>query len=222
MNINLLNDNNNITCYKNQLLSQGVTQLVKLPTRLSKKSKTLIDHIYTNLPEEQTKTDNLIYDISDHIPIITFLTPYHSSKPNIQRKLIRDFRNFNQTQFLNELEENLTPINSLKRRLKPNDLWNEFENILNNTFDKHAPFKLQTRKELKRHFSPWLTKDLLFSIKDKQKLYKRAIKNPSTSNWNKFRSHRNKVNKLIFKAKQNYYKTEIFNAKSNSKKKPGK
>ena len=129
INIDFISNQKQITCYKNDLLSQGISQLVKLPTRCSKKSKTLIDHLYTNIPEEKTKTDCLIFDISDHLPILSYFTPYQSLKPVTQQKLIRDFRNFKQDKFLEELSENLNIIKLFKQTMQANDLWDKFENI---------------------------------------------------------------------------------------------
>ncbi len=216
ININFLSNHNQITCYKNDLLSQGLTQLVKFPTRYSNQSQTLIDHVYTNIPEEKTKTDCLIFPISDHMPILTYFTPYNPDKPSIQPKLIRDFKNFKQDQFLKELNDNLLQI-TYKQNLPANELWEMFENILNETTNKYAPLKLQSRKEFNKSLSPWITKAIIKNIKTRQKLYHKYIQNRSKVNWLKFCSFRNKINSKIVKAKQDYYKSEIIKAKSSSK-----
>ena len=218
ININFLSNKTQITSYKNHILSQGAIQLAKLPTRVSRKSKTLIDHIYTNIPEGKTTTDCMIFDISDHLPLITYLKPYQSVKPIFKRKLIRDIKNINYEQFYTELNDNLniTPLNI--STLSANESWNLFEQIYTSTFDKHAPVRLQTRRELKKSSSPWITKEILNSIKTRQKLYKKAILNSNNLNWSKFRSYRNELNRKILKSKQTYFKSEIIKAKTNSQK----
>ena len=47
----------------------GLTQLVKLPTRITQTSATLIDHIYTNNPDVITEVSVPDLSISDHCPI---------------------------------------------------------------------------------------------------------------------------------------------------------
>ena len=60
--------------YTNDILSQGTLQLVQQPTCISYCNKnSLIDHVYTNLPESKTDTSCIAFDISDHLPSITFI-----------------------------------------------------------------------------------------------------------------------------------------------------
>lgn len=45
-------------------------QVIQLPTRITKTSKTLIDLIVTNKPERVTKTYDLLTGLSDHNMIL--------------------------------------------------------------------------------------------------------------------------------------------------------
>ena len=107
-NINLLNDNNIIQSYKDEIHSQGTIQLVKFPTRLSpiNNNRSLLDHMYTNVSENKTTTKCLSYDISDHLPILTFIKSFqiNSNKSTYRKILIRDLLHFNPEEFLQELE----------------------------------------------------------------------------------------------------------------------
>ena len=217
ININLLKNNPNINSYKIHILSQGAVQLVNLPTRLCYKSNTLIDHIYSNIPEEKTLTNCIIYDISDHLPIITYLKHYQSKKPDTKRKVFRDLNKINYDQLSQDLQQNLNTLPYSNLNVSANELWDSFENIFNKTLDKHAPLRIQTRKEVKKSFSPWLNKNIICSIKTRQKLYKKAIKTSKLIDWTNFRSYRNKLNRTIKLEKQNYYKSEIIKSKSNIK-----
>ena len=80
VNINTLSNSKITINYKNSILGQGTLQLVKSPTRVKGTSITLLDHLYTNIPEEQTQTDTLIFPISDHMPVLTFLNPFKFNK----------------------------------------------------------------------------------------------------------------------------------------------
>ena len=76
-----------------------LTQIVERPTRATRTSKTLIDHIITNHPQRVTNTGIIPCSIvSDHDVIYTCvnLRPpwFHPCY-----KFIRDFRNFNEEMF---------------------------------------------------------------------------------------------------------------------------
>ena len=218
VNINMLSKSKNITNYKNSILGQGALQLVKSPTRVKGTTITLIDHFYTNIPEDQTQTDTLIFPISDHMPILTFLNPFKLDKQIFKRKLFRDLKNIDYIKFNKDLTEKLTTISFQNTNLSTHKLWDLFEHALKLTLDKHAPQRFQSRKQYKKSLSPWITSDILHSIKIKRKLYKRALKKPSNSNWTEFRSYRNKLTHLIQQTKRVYYKSEITKVKSNPKK----
>jgi exonuclease III len=72
INIDLMTKCNNSTYLLNTLKQYGFRQLVNVPTRLTKFSKTCIDHIYTNINKTNVKTvscDDM--HLSDHLCIGT-------------------------------------------------------------------------------------------------------------------------------------------------------
>jgi len=59
-----------ITNYVNSILSLGCISLTNKPTRFSSTHQpSLLDHIYTNIVDDNTTTGIALYDISDHLPI---------------------------------------------------------------------------------------------------------------------------------------------------------
>ena len=82
-NLDLLNASENI--YTNEFLQNNLCNFfvpqITRPTRVTPHSKTLIDNIFTNFPQEHVSC-NLICAISDHLPQVTSLdiTPRKSSK----------------------------------------------------------------------------------------------------------------------------------------------
>ena len=219
-NINLLNDNNKIENYKNEIQSQGTMQLVRSATRISPTSnnRTLLDHMYTNVFENKTNTFCIEYDISDHVPVITFLKSNQNNVNNqaTQKVLIRDLSNFNPDEFVNDLE-NKIPHLDLNGSLDVNQLWDNFELLFNSTLLQHAPLRPQTRRERKRKTKPYITNKILASIKEKKKLFKTALNNPSSENWKEYKKYRNKLTRDIEISKQNYYKTQFQYNQHNSK-----
>ena len=58
-----------ITDYVNSIQSLGCISLINKPTRFSSTHQpSLLDHIYTNIIDDNTTTGIALYDISDHLP----------------------------------------------------------------------------------------------------------------------------------------------------------
>jgi len=58
-----------ITDYVNSILSRGCISLINKPIRFSSSHQpSLLDHIYTNIIDDNTTTGIALYDISDHLP----------------------------------------------------------------------------------------------------------------------------------------------------------
>ena len=75
ININYLSQSTLVSNYKNEIQSTGSSQIVKSATRFSQTcKKSLIDHIYTNLPETKVVNHCISFDILDHIPLFTMIT----------------------------------------------------------------------------------------------------------------------------------------------------
>ncbi len=218
-NINLLKKSSHIENYKNEMLSSGCTQLVECPTRVSATSKnSLIDHVYTNLDENGILTRTIAHDISDHLPNITFTRLYKPKKQQLKRSLlIRDLKNFDSKEFLSELEARIDDL-KMNEDLSCDDCWDLFENTFNTVLDVHAPLRFQTRRESKLKSKPWITKGILVSIKRKRLLYREVLDSKCKTEWAVFKRYRNKLCHIIQLSKNNHYKSEIANCKSNPKK----
>ena len=221
ININLLNYTKTIEDYKNEIKSQGTLQTVQTPTRISctnnnANTNSLLDHVYTNISENHIKTQCMAYDISDHLPVITVVGKTKIKKTNLQKRIIRDLSKFQPDEFLSELQKEINRFNFDTRNA--NDLWDRFDLLFNTIVNKHAPTRPQTRREIRNNAKPYITKGILKSIKNKQKLFKKALKYPTQSNWDAFKNYRNKLTRTIKASKQVYFKTQIKNNKYNTKK----
>ena len=82
-------------------------------------------------------------------------------------------------------------------KLQLDELWNEFESIFNNTVFLHAPLRQMTRKEKRLKAKPWLTKGILTSIRTKDKMFVKEIKNKN----NKFSRHYKRYRSLLTRVK---------------------
>lgn len=216
-NIDLLHHTPTTLNYINELEAQGSRQAVDNFTRVSWKNKeSLLDHIYTNIHQDELHVKTLAYDISDHLPIITY-TNIFSSPTNKSKYLIRDTKNFNSDNFLEDLEKQLGEITIDNDTAQDN--WNKFENCFNSILDNHAPLRFCTQKEIKQRSKPWITPAILKSIKTKQKLYKLVLKHSKNDEyWCNFKKYGNKLTHIIEQSEQLYFKQRVAQTKNNSKK----
>ena len=92
ININLLEENNaHVNSYLNNFFENNFIPCISLPTRITHHSATLIDHIFVKIPKKliqnKCSSGNLIVDIADHLPNVTFIdvkTQTIQNKPYIR------------------------------------------------------------------------------------------------------------------------------------------
>ncbi len=92
-------------------------------------------------------------------------------------------------------------------------LWNEFKNNFLTIAEKHAPVR---QRRVKSEHKPWLTKEIKRLMQHRDYLKRQSVRLTS-SNYNEaYKRCKNKLNKLIKKTKEEYFKTKLSNA-NNSK-----
>ena len=93
--------------------------------------------------------------------------------------------------------------------------------IINNLLDKHAPFKEQAKRKEKLRFKPWITKGILTSIKQRDKIHKEMIKakNSQTKQLklSLYKKYRNIIVDLLKKSKESHYRKYFEDNKRNCK-----
>ena len=214
-NIDLNKNNQRINNYTNMIKSCGSTQLVEKPTRYSSQaSASLLDHLYTNLPDQRFHTNILLSDISDHLPVLTF----YKSKVEIklQRSYKRDFNLFDENKFLCSLESIASSLLT-NDSLNTNDICNTFFSQYEELVNLHAPLKLRSKKQMKRKQKPWLTSEMLKVIKIKNSIFRKHLKTKSKNDRLKYIKKRNDVSRIVQRAKRTYYNNIFKSCKSNTK-----
>ena len=109
----------------------------------------------------------------------------------------------------------------------PNVNYTKLESIVINAQTKCFPVKFVRFNKHKHKISPWMTTDILNSIKFRDKLYVKWKKCPDTSPThvlleNSYRSFCSILQKDIRSAKKSYYHRQFENYKNDMKKKPGR
>ena len=93
-----------------------------------------------------------------------------------------------------------------------NKAYDIFLNKLVYYYNKNIPLvKTKSRKKNKR---PWITKEILQSIKTRNKLYKLAITSQCNENVVSYKKYRNKLNGLIRLSRKMYYSQKLENNKN--------
>ena len=201
------------------LSSASLAPKITIPTRITTRSRTLIDNIFTNSVDESSITGNLECCISDHLAQF-LIFPSHKPAPNenntiiykrnygkIDKKFKDDLKNIDWTTALNN------QANDVNRSLE------DFLKIIESLLDKHAPLKQLTKKQLKTKSKPWITKGILTSRNKKEKIHSKFLKakDPTRKEWlgQEYKRYKNLLTNLIRKSKENFYKQYFKDNKNN-------
>ena len=180
------------------LQSCSMIPYIDKPTRVHNNSSTLIDNIFINNPENMFISGNIISDVSDHFSQFCILDSIANVSHNIFKRKYRDYSQFSETLFNDELLS--IDWESIIRNSShnPDKAFSTFFNKLNKSLNKHAPFKAVSKRKQKQSTKPWITKGIRRSIKIKNKLF-------HTSNNSQYKLYRNYLVTLIRASKKLYY-----------------
>ena len=213
----MLEENNtNSNCYLNNFFENNFIPCITLPTRITNHSATLIDHIFLKTPKKllqnKCSSGNLIVDIADHLPNFTFIDiKAHSIKDRPYTRLFTQSKinHFNEN-FLSEF-----PLLNPSELTDTNSSFTTFSSNLLSLFDKYFPYVRISRKAFKD--KPHITSGIKVSIKQRAKLFKKYLNNPTDANEAAFKRFRNKTNEIIKKAEALYYRKQLSEHKNSSK-----
>ena len=168
ININFLkyNDNSYTSDYLDMLLDLSFMPLITKATRITNYTSTLIDHIYTKVPEIINTAGICLADISDHLPI--FCSIANKLPITNEIKYFRDFSKFDNEAFLNALAN--VDFRSLVTT-DVNESMHRVTETLQEISDLHAPVRKVSNKKRKQLKKPWISNAIMTSIKRKQKLF---------------------------------------------------
>lgn len=137
-NFNLLQDNSSVRSWLRAINSLNFQQLISNPTRVTNVSETLIDHIYSNVPDNITETKVPHFAVSDHYPVcFTRKTSTSYSSGPVHKSInYRDTRNFDEALFLQDLEN--LPWFMIYDSDNANSALDIFISLFNSVLNKHA------------------------------------------------------------------------------------
>lgn len=209
-NYDLLNTSYYADKITNIIYSNGFSQIVNFPTRITDKSETLIDFIVTN--EKSLKcTVHLTPRIGDHC-LLSINLEKAKEYPFETTQFKRCTKNYN-TDYLQNSLLNTTYNNDT---VDVNVLANNFTESISQILDEMCPMK---KVKFKQKYSDkkWITTEIKELMKKRDTLYRRAVYEKTKENWNEFKRVRNQIVKQIKIEKDNYFHRMIDQNKGNPK-----
>ena len=183
----------------------GLTQLVSEATRVTSDSSTLIDHVYSNCPENVNSLYVPKIGLSDHFPIFITRKMHNQPPKNVHFTIAyRSFKNFNEAEFIEDLQT--VPWDTIKLFEDIDDIMDAWLDLFLQVVDKHVPIKQHRVKH--KNQPEWMSAEILEAIKCRDR-------HKSLGNEDDYKTWRNKVIKLINNSKKAQYQRFIENNKGN-------
>ena len=214
-NVDLLKADNhlNSSAFLDIIETNSFLPKILLPTRVTSKSRTLIDNIFTNQLDHGCFSGNLDLSFSDHLPQFLITPVYNDSVPKKHNIFIRDMKGFNEDNFKSDIQ---TANWDELMNCDYGDINHSFDRFLdkfNTILNKHAPLKKANKKEIKTQQKPWITRGILCSIKKRDIIFRQLRKCKGQERKNnlevRYRLYRNQIVSLIKTSKklhmQNYF-----------------
>ena len=184
--------------------------LFQLELLITSHSQTLIDNIFSNDPNfTQGISGNFTFSISDHLAQFLIMPRKDKrlhKKHNIQK---RDLKNFDKESLVADVI-NINWPDVLSVELGDTnftfEMWDE---KINEILDTHVPLKKLNKKEMRLQSKPWITSDIVKSIKMRDRLLRRYINAKDINQKNEFHAQykalRNQIVATIRKGKKEHF-----------------
>ena len=199
--------------YLDQMVAYGMLPGITRPTRIKHSSATLIDHIFY-------KGENIDFGIltselagshgyTDHFPVFCTIKLYEPVKATVTRTTIRYFTQSGHSKRKESLKKETWE--EVLRESEPNAAFESFLAV----YEKHYTNAITTKTFLNKGNrlpkNPWMTSDILYKIRRRDRLAK--LKNRRAD----YKNIRNEIVKDCRKAEKNYLDRKIQENISNTK-----
>jgi hypothetical protein len=197
---------------------------VTLPTRLTRRNATLIDHIFCKSSATRLTGGIILSNISDHLmPFVCmdirqdYISPPKtvSFQPSDERSINAFLSAVNDIDFNNIFPADLN--------VDANIGFDAFKEKIDMCIKKHLPYKVVKFNRYKHKIRPWITSGILTSIKNRDKMYRQLKKlNPNSNRYDSLKlnlqTYSNMIKKLLRNAKFSYYNNMFIKYKNDTRK----
>ena len=192
------------------LLSQwGFYQTMKQATRTSDTSSTLIDLLFTNKPNNISKTLVIPITFSDH-DLIRCVRKLNWEKHAPKEIKCRDNKHYSKELFCGKLKN--ADWQNVLTATNVNAAWKSMREIIRSCLDSIAPV---ITKRIRGKPCPWMTPDLKQQMAERDRLQRRYRKSKLPVHKVEYNQRRNSVKNLVKKAKQEYFKNLLSSSAQN-------
>jgi len=212
-NIDLLDNGSNTDRFLNLMISFGYIPAINISTRVTRTSSKCLDNIFSNYMSGGPSV--LISDTSDHFGVFASYSVCVDNKNSTKKSSLK-------LRMLLDKDALLKCRNDLA-----NKDWNTefsisadidskfrvFYQIIKQSLEKCSKNINNNRRKPSK--KPWITPSLLRSINKKNNLYEKKVRHPCDVNERIYKSYRNALNRLLRRARQDYYKIEFEKASGN-------
>ena len=182
----------------------GLVQIITEPTRVTKTSESLIDHICVSEDAEIFDKTAVKYSISDHSPVLVKLDMKNKlQNPKFTEIKYRNFQKCNHEALREDFENAVWPDCN---NLDVNEAVESFTSTFTSIIDKHFPL---TTKRVKRIKQPgWMNPEIMKCMKLRDSFKKKGLHKD-------YKFYRNLTSKMLRKAKSEYYRDYVETNKEN-------
>ena len=220
-NLNLLDytTNTKVKTFVNLLFQHGLIPLINKPTRVTRRTATVIDLIITNQFDNSSLTTGIIKtQIADHFLIFLVSKDINinveNNKSTIVKRRINDITIQTFKNLLKEMDWEL-----VYQTENANEAYKVFLKLFIKQYEKAFPkVEIKIKTKSLSLLSPWMTKGLLKSSKKKQKLYEKVLKRRTYTNEKKYKNYKKLFECVKYRSKKLYYSTRLDTYVGNAKK----
>ena len=188
--------------------------LIKGKTCITKKHSSSIDVILTNKKRLFKNSGTIETGVSDfHKMVLTMLRVQFKKLKPIQITY-RDYRKFDQTQFLEDLSDAPFHLCEALANHGPSLAHDLLVKIFTEKVDKHAPLK---KRHLRGNQVPFMTKEYSKAIMTKSRLRHKYNKTKTSENWNAYKKQRNLCSSLRRKNIKRHFENLTFEDQSGNR-----
>ena len=160
-------DNEHVCNFIEMMLKDHYFPVINKPTRITDTSAIVLEHIWTNLHQQQIKSGVILNPLSDHLPVHM---RFNLNKQNLYRPhQKRSFTSQNITKF-NEMLENID-VNAILNETNTNLAFKLLMDSYKSTFNYCFPFIKQNIEN--KNKQPWFDNDLYLLMLKKTSVLKR-------------------------------------------------
>ena len=190
--------------YSQLLKTNGLKQIINIPTRITDTTESLLDHILVNTSNKISQSGVISKGISDHDMIFCTRKHYKDKSGKHNSIKIRSMKNYSAELFLEELSKITFPDYSTFQCV--NNAYSDFVDKLMSVIDKIAPIK---EIRVKGNSKPWFDGDISERIKIRDKLKNKYKKSGLQIDFQNFKNAQKQSSNLIKSKKCDFVKNQL-------------